>query len=192
MTKLFSTRLLLAAALLALAPTAAAAQNADGDMLTQEQAAIGKLSWMDGTWRGPATTRGPAGEHKIIQTERIGNMLGGTIKVIEGKGFNPDGSVGFNAFAVISYDPATKRYSFRSYAQGRSGTFVISPTADGYVWEVPAGGATIRYTATLTKGVWTEVGDRIVAGQQPQRFFEMVLTRVGDSDWPAAGGMTRK
>ncbi|WP_244624440.1 DUF1579 domain-containing protein [Sphingomonas sp. So64.6b] len=194
MTKLFSTRpLLLAAALLASAPVGGAvAQVADNDLLTQEQAAIGKLSWMDGTWRGPATTRGPGGEHKIIQTERIGNMLGGTIKVIEGKGFNPDGSVGFNAFAVISYDPAAKAYGFRSYAQGRSGTFVISPTADGYVWEIPAGGATIRYTAILAKGVWTEVGDRIVAGEQPQRFFEMVLTRVGDSDWPAAGSMTRK
>ncbi|MGY4395616.1 hypothetical protein ACVWZA_000777 [Sphingomonas sp. UYAg733] len=190
MTKLLCTA---AAALLALVPiTGAVAQSTDSEMLAQEQAAIARLSWMDGIWRGPATTQGPGGEHKVTQTERIGNMLGGTIKVIEGKGFNPDGRVGFNAFAVISYDPAAKAYTFRSYAQGRAGTFVISPTADGYVWEIPAGGATIRYTATLAKGVWTEVGDRIVAGQQPQRFFEMVLTRAGDSDWPAAGGMTQK
>jgi hypothetical protein len=45
----------------------------------------------------------------------------------------------------------------------------------------------LRYTATLHDGVWTEVGDRIVAGGPPQRTFEMNLKRVGDTDWPEAG-----
>jgi hypothetical protein len=182
-----------AAVALATAPiTGATAQAVDPAMIEAERAAIAKLGWMDGTWRGPAVTQSPGGEHKVTQTERIGNFLGGTIKVIEGKGFNPDGSVGFNAFAVISYDPATKAYTFRSYAQGRAGTFSIVPQGTGYVWEIPAGPATIRYTATLENGKWHEVGDRVVPGQAPQRFFDMQLTRVGDTDWPAAGGMTEK
>ena len=117
-------------------------------------------------------------------------MLGGTLRVIEGRSFNPDGSIGFNAFAMISFDPATKAYDFRSYALGRGGDFVITPTADGYVWEIPAGPATIRYTATVKDKVWTEIGERVVTGQPPVRFFEMRLTRVGDSAWPDGGAMT--
>ena len=75
----------------------------------------------------------------MIQTERIGNMLGGTVKVLEGRGFMADGMVGFNELAVLSFDPATNAYAMRSYAQGRAGTFALTPTADGYVWEIPAG-----------------------------------------------------
>ena len=166
------------------------AQQADPAALAAQKEAQAKLAWMDGTWRGPAVTRGPGGEHKVTQTERIGTMLGGTLRVIEGKGFNPDGSVGFNAFAVLSFDPAKKAYDLRSYAQGRSGDFVLTPTADGYVWEIPAGPATIRYTATLKDKVWTEIGERVVPGQAPVQFFEMHLTRVADTAWPDSGAMT--
>lgn len=31
---------------------------------------------------------------------------------------------------------------------------------------------------------WHEVDDRVVEGREPQRFFEMKLQRVGDTDWP--------
>lgn len=166
------------------------AQVADTKALTAQKAALDKFAWMDGTWRGPAVTQFPGGEHRVTQTERIGPMLGGTLRVVEGKGFNPDGSVGFNAFAVISFDPAKNAYDFRSYAQGRAGNFVITPTAEGYVWEIPGGPATIRYTATLKDKVWTEIGERVVPGQPAMRFFEMHLTRVGDTTWPDGGAMT--
>ena len=181
------------ALILAAAPlSGAAAQVADPAMLDAERTAITRLGWMDGTWRGPATAMTPDGEHKITQTERIGTMLGGTIRVIEGKGFNPDGTPGFNAFGVVSYNPATKAYALHSYAQGYAGDFKLTPTTDGYIWEIPAGPMTIRYTATVTGTTWHEVGDRIVPGQAPQRVFDMMLTRVGDSDWPGAGGMAPK
>lgn len=167
-----------------------AAQVADTAALSAQKVALDKFAWMDGTWRGPAVTKGPGGEHRVTQTERIGPMLGGTVRVIEGKGFNPDGSVGFNAFAVISWDAQKQAYNFRSYAQGRSGDFMIRPTADGYVWEIPAGPMTIRYTATLKDGTWTEIGERIAPGQAPVQFFEMHLKRVGDTAWPNGGAMT--
>jgi hypothetical protein len=180
-------------ALIVGAPGAAQVGN-DTAALAAQKAALDKFAWMDGTWRGPAVTNFPSGEHRVTQTERIGPMLGGTLRVIEGKGFNPDGSVGFNAFAVISYDAGKQAYNFRSYAQGRSGDFMIRPTADGYVWEIPAGPMTIRYTASLKDGVWTEIGERVVPGSAaaPLQFFEMHLTRVGSSDWPNGGAMTPK
>jgi hypothetical protein len=177
----------LTAAVLA-SPRSAIAQAGDPQAIAAERAAMAKLAWMDGVWRGPATTQTPNGEHRITQTERIGPMLGGDVRVIEGKGFNADGSVGFNALGIISYDPKAKTYTLHSYAGGRAGDFPLTPTETGYVWTIPAGPATIRYTATLQNGTWTEVGDRIVDGQPPQRFFEMRLTRVGDTEWPAEGG----
>lgn len=168
------------------------AQQADPGTIAAQKAAAAKFAWMDGTWRGTAVTRYPGGEHRVTHTERVGTMLGGTLRVIEGRSFNPDGSIGFNAFAVIGFDPAKQAYNFRSYAQGRAGDFVITPTANGYVWEIPAGPATIRYTATFKDKVWTEIGERVVPGQAaaPMRFFEMHLTRIGDTSWPESGAMT--
>jgi hypothetical protein len=171
-----------------LAPTALSAQGPDaGALLSMQREAMKKLSSMDGTWRGKAETTLPSGEkHEIVQTERVGPMLGGALKVVEGRGYGEDGELGFNAFAVISYEPATGEYSMRSYAQGQAGDFPLTPTADGFLWEIPAGPATIRYTAVLTGDTWWEIGERIVPGRAPVRFFEMKLTRTGDTDWPGA------
>jgi hypothetical protein len=162
-------------------------------LIAAQRDGMASLAYMNGVWRGPATTTLPSGEvHNITQTERIGPFLDESVKVIEGRGYEPDGRVGFNAFGVISYDPATKKYTMRSYAQGYQGDFVITPTVDGYTWEIPAGPMTIRYTAVIKDGKWREVGDRIMPGRPPVRFFEMNLVRVGDSDWPGAGAISPK
>lgn len=159
-------------------------------MLSAERDAMRPLAFLDGIWRGPAWTILPSGEkHSVTQTERIGPFLDSTVRVIEGRGYNADGTVGFNALGIISYNPMTKAYNFHSYAQGFSGDFVMKPTADGYVWEIPAGPATIRYTAVVKGGTFHEVGDRLVAGQPPIRMFDMMLARVGDTTWPAAGAV---
>jgi hypothetical protein len=155
--------------------------------------AMVRFAMMDGIWRGPAWTILPSGQkHNITQTERIGPFLDGSIRVIEGRGYNEDGTVGFNAFGIISYDPATKVYKMHSHAQGQVGDFVIKPTADGYTWEIPAGPMTIRYTAVIKDGTLHEVGDRIMPGKEPVRFFDMSLKRVGDTDWPAGGAIPPK
>ena len=98
------------------------------DLVAVEQTAMAKLSFMDGVWRGPATTQTQSGPHSVTQTERIGPFLNGTVKVIEGRGYQADGAVGFNALGIISFDPATQKYAFRSYAEGRAGTFSFEPT----------------------------------------------------------------
>lgn len=174
----------------------AAAQGTRPEVATQiatQRDALKAFAMMDGVWRGPAWTLMPSGEkHNITQTERIGPFLDGSIKVIEGRGYNEDGTVGFNALGVITYDPATKVYTMQSRAQGRGGDFVIKPTSDGYMWEIPAGPATIRYTAIIKDGTLHEVGDRIVPGKDPVRFFEMTLKRIGDTDWPAGGAIPMK
>ncbi|MDH4180575.1 MAG: DUF1579 domain-containing protein [Betaproteobacteria bacterium] len=155
-------------------------------LLGAQRAAMTRLAAMDGAWRGTATFLLPGGlRRSVTQTERIGPLLGGTVKVIEGRGYDDAGGVTFNALGVVSFDSATSRYTLRSYAHGRAGDFAFEPTADGYRWQAPAPGATIRYEATIRDGVLHEVGDRVVEGAPPQRFFEMTLRRVGDSSWPA-------
>ena len=162
-------------------------------LIAAQREGMTRLAYMDGVWRGPAWTILQSGEKKTVtQTERIGPFLDGSVKVMEGRGYESDGKVGFNAFATLSYNPATRVYTLHSYAQGYVGDFVLTPTADGFVWEIPAGPATLRYTAVVKDGAWREVGDRIVPGQEPIRFFEMNLKRVGNTDWPAAGTISPK
>jgi hypothetical protein len=159
-------------------------------VIAAQREAMGPLAYMDGVWRGPAWIMLPSGEkHNITQTERIGPFLDGSVKVIEGRGYEADGRVGFNAFGIISYNPGKRVYTLHSYAQGLAGDFDLTLTSDGYAWEIPAGPATIRYTAVIKNGAWREVGDRVVPGQDPVRFFEMNLKRVGDTNWPAAGAV---
>lgn len=158
-----------------------------------QKEALKVLAFLDGTWRGSAWTATPdGGKHTLIQTERVGPLLDGAVRVIEGRGYDAEGKVAFNAFATVSFDPATKGYTMHAYAMGRSGDYVLTPSADGFVWEVPAGPMTIRYTATVKDGKWHEVGDRIMPGKEPVRFFEMALERIGDTDWPAGGAVPMK
>jgi len=158
-------------------------------LIAAEREAMSKLAYMDGVWRGPAWTILQSGQrHDVTQTERIGPFLDGSVKVIEGRGYEPDGRVGFNEFGVISFLPAQKTYNLHSYALGHGGGFPLTLTTDGYVWEVPAGpSATIRYTAVIANGAWREVGDLIAPGKPPFRMFEMNLKRIGDTKWPSDG-----
>jgi len=157
-------------------------------LIAQQRAAMAKLSFMDGVWRGPASTLLPSGEkHTVTQTERIGPFLDGAVKVIEGRGYDAKDNVTFNAFGIVSYDPAKKAHAMRSYTMGRAGDFALTPSDSGFVWEIPAGSMTIRYTAVIRGGKWREIGQRVVPGGDPVQFFEMNLVRVGDSNWPVAG-----
>lgn len=162
-------------------------------LLAAQREAMAKLSFMDGVWRGSAWTLLPSGEkHTLTQTERIGPFLDGAIKVIEGRGYDSDGKLSFNAFAVLSYNSSTSAYNLHSHAKGNVGDFVLKPTTSGYSWEIPAGPMTIRYTTVVKEGTWHEVGDRIAPGKDPVRIFEMTLKRVSDTDWPAAGAIGPK
>ncbi|MBK9064700.1 MAG: hypothetical protein IPL89_16130 [Acidobacteria bacterium] len=76
---------------------------------------------------------------------------------------------------------------------GNAGDFVIKPTPDGYIWEIPAGPMTIpvhgRHQGRTLKG--SRRPPRRPA-RTPVRFFEMTLTRIGDTTWPAGGAVPPK
>jgi hypothetical protein len=187
--------ILLAAPLCGVVPTAQAQAGPEmAATINAQKEALKALSFMDGEWRGPAWTVQRDGKrNEIIQTERIGPMLDGSIKLMEGRGYRPDGTTGFNAFGVLSHDPATKTWRLTSWAQGHQGNFAVTPTADGYTWTIPAGPkATIRYTAVIKGDSFKEIGEYMAEGQPPRQTFEMNLTRVGPSAWPSAGALGPK
>ena len=181
----------IAAAISLIAPMVAA-QEIQPTGSAEQRDAIAALSFMDGEWRGQAVSYGPGGVRtELIQTERVGPLLGGSVRVVEGRGYDANGATAFNALGVISWNETEDRYEFSAWANGRHGIYDLQRTDSGFVWEVPAGpGAVIRYNATVQDGVWHEVGDYVREGGQPMRFFEMTLTRIGDSAWPGAGAVS--
>ena len=184
------TCLALAAVLLATPVAVQAQMPASPNGSEAQRAALDRHDFMDGEWRGEATIHGPAGTLTLTQTERVGSMLGGSIKVIEGRGYAADGTTQFNAMATVSWDARAGRYGFRSYAQGYSGDYAFEVTEDGFRWETPAGpNARIEYVAVVRDGTWHEVGTFFAEGQPPRQMIEMRLTRIGDTDWPAAGAV---
>jgi hypothetical protein len=178
--------LIAAALLLGAFPAAAQVPPNAAARMAAQRAAMARIAYMNGVWRGPAWSLTPAGRREVVQTERIGPLLDDSVKVVEGHGYLADGTTGFNALGIISFDPGSSAYILHSYAQGYSGDFPLRLTDTGYVWEIPGGpGAVIRYTATIAGNRWRVVGERIAGDAPPLQIFEMNLIRVGDTDWPA-------
>jgi len=183
--------LMLAAAPLVAAPALAQGAYDPAPRIAAQKEAMEALAMLDGEWRGEAKSLKPdGGWHTFAQTERVGPMLDGAVKVIEGRGYEADGAINFNAFAVISYDPDRKTYALRSYSAGRSGDYPLTPTETGFNWEIQAGpNMKIMYEATVRDGVWTEIGTRVPKDGAPVKFIELTVKRVGDSAWPSAGAV---
>lgn len=177
----------LAAALTIGASSIASAQELRPNGTQEQRDAMQRLSWMDGEWVGTTTVyAGPGRTSSHAHTERIGPMVGGSVKVIEGRSVEPDGTASFNAFAVISWDDETDRYTMRSYANGNAGDFPLEVTPDGFKWSTPSRGGRMDYVTVHTNGEWVETGDFVMDGRDPMRVIELRLRRRGDTGWPAA------
>jgi hypothetical protein len=164
------------------APAAAQEEEGDGDPLAA-------FDWMDGRWRGEARFLTESGFETFIQTERSGEMLGGRVRVVEGKGYDANGAVVFNALGIIA-PTSGGGYEMRSWTLEREGSFPVEVEGGKVSWEFPAGpGAIVRYEAALVDGKWVEVGHRLAEGRPPLEIMRMELSRIGDNDWPAAGAV---
>jgi len=158
-------------------------------LLARQRDAMKALMHLDGTWRGSAKIHLPGGVKDLVQTERVGPMLDGSIRVIEGRSYNADGRTEFNAFAVLRFDVASGRYRISTNALGHAGEFDLEPRPDGFVWRVVSGPVTIRHSAVVKDGRWDELSERLMDGQPPVKLAELSLRRLGDTDWPAAGAV---
>lgn len=183
------TLLLAFAASLAVSTPAMAQQAPDHHAIMAAQAeAMQPFDWMVGKWRGHAWQMGPGGRIELIQTERVGPFLAGSVRVVEGRGYDPaTGKTEFNALGVINYDLAAKTYTLSASANGQKGDFPIELREGGFDWFIDRGPVKLRYEARLEDGKWHETGYLSMPGRDEVKFFEMTLERIGDSDWPMAG-----
>ena len=179
-------------ALLATLPIASSvsAQMPDLEaMQAEQQAAMERFAFMDGEWRGTAISTGQMGEVELAQTERVGTMAGGVARIIEGRGYGADGSLEFNAVAMITYDATADEYVMTSTARGMTARPWFKVTDDGFHWGVESGPMTFTYEAVVQNGTWVEIGYMQFGDQPRTKFLEMNLQRIGDTSWPAEGAV---
>ncbi|MGN3973741.1 hypothetical protein [Tsuneonella sp. SYSU-LHT278] len=144
-----------------------------------------EVAFLDGVWIGPAAITLPDGRKmEFEQMERVGPMMGGEVRVMEGRGRDSTGKTVFNAFSIFSQN-AEGEIEMRTYTMGHQNSRRVE-LRDGrsFAWEIPASTHTVRYTAEVADGVWKEKGERIGADGKSVPFFEMTLTRVADTRWP--------
>ncbi len=146
-----------------------------------------KLDFLMGEWKGEGwMQRGPGKPQSSFVHEVIQSRAGGNAIVIEGKGNRKleDGSAGevvHEAFGVIWWDQAEKRYRFSAFtaqAGHADATFdLIGEKTAAWGFSVPQG--KIRYTIQVNeKDEWNEVGEYSGDGKTWMKFFEMTLQRV--------------
>lgn len=172
--------LALAAAVMLLAVQPLSGQMPDG---SANRAAIERLAFMVGRWRGEAwMQRGPE-RVQTIMTETVEAKLGGTVLQVEGQGI-ATGSGGaaprvvHHALAVVSFDAQTSAYGLRSYvASGQFGDFVLTLAPGGVSWSREVPGGRIRNTAQIANGEWREVGEFSRDGTTWTQIMEMRLRR---------------
>lgn len=150
------------------------------------EATTESVAFLDGVWIGPATMTLPDGKTlRFEQMERVGPMMNGEVRIMEGKGRDASGKSIFNAFTVFSQN-ADKSIEMRSYTMGHASSRKLDVRdGKGFVWELRVDESTIRYTATVADGIWSEIGERIGPDGRSLQFFEMTLKRVSDTNWPA-------
>ena len=132
---------------------------------------------------------GPGEPKKAFVDEQIESRLDGMVLVVEGVGRTTDTPTGqesvvHHALGVVSFDPQSGDYLFRSYLKdGRSADTRLEVLAENrYQWGFDSPRGKIRYNITLDpeQKTWTEVGEFSRDGNTWMKFFDMTLTRVDD------------
>ena len=158
-----------------------AAQMPDG---SANRAAMEKIAFMIGTWKGDGwQMHGPGNRIDARMQETVTRGPGGAIFLVEGKGEAPGEGGGpprvvHHAFGVISFDPARNAYTLRSYlANGMSGDFDLVPIDGGVMWSREVQGGKIRYTAKYSSTEWNEVGEFSRDGTAWTKILEIKLVK---------------
>ena len=144
--------------------------------------AMKAVAFLEGRWTGEGWIQmGPGPKQEFSQTEVIERKLDGGLLLIEGIGRSKasEAKKVHHAFAVVSFDPTTKKYRFSSHVVGRPPLDVAPEVGTNtFKWShQPQPGANIRYTITVADTTWHEVGEFSRDGQTWRQFFGMTLKR---------------
>ncbi len=143
-------------------------------------AAMKRLSFLAGSWKGTGTIdRGPGVRKSFSQSETVAYKLGGLVLVIDGLGTAPDGTVVHQAFATVTFDPASGTYRFTAYdGLGRVHEGPATVGDGTFEWGMETGPVSVRYAIRLDgAGRWAETGEMKRGNSPGQSFFEMTLAK---------------
>jgi hypothetical protein len=152
---------------------------------TEQLAAMAKLRYMVGEWKGTGWIEMQPGQRLEFRGgERVQEKLGGLALLVEGRfTARPPGAAEeipvHTTLAVLSFDPREKKYLFDTWlATGTSGDHELVLTEGGWYWELRHPRGLVRYTFTRgPQGEWIEVGERSADRATWTKFFEMTLRK---------------
>ncbi len=146
-------------------------------------AAMAKIASLVGRWEGTGwMRRGPEEPSHTSSLENVESRLGGRILLVEGlhHAKKDPSQVVHHAFGVISYDPESGQYRFRTHlATGRSGDHEMRLEGEDILWFIDTPRGKFRYTIRIQDGEWHETGEFSADGESWQEFFGMDLKRTG-------------
>jgi hypothetical protein len=145
-------------------------------------AAMKKLQFLEGQWKGTAWMQMGPQKKEALQTETVQWHANGTVLTIDGLGVDAaDPKVKVHqAYATISYDLAGQRYRMQAFkGDGQLVEADFKVLDDGSIqwgFQHPKAGH-IRYHIRLEDGKWVETGESSRDGQTWTPFFSTKLTR---------------
>jgi hypothetical protein len=151
-----------------------------------QREAMKKLEFLSGEWKGQSWIEFVPGQRSASAgTETVETRLDGLLLTLEGIhrrkiGDRETDEIVHSAFTVVSYDDKAKRYRFQAYTGRGNYTEAEAKVGDGqlqWTFRIPQLGE-VRYTISVDKGRWSEIGEMSPDGQQWRKFFEMNLERV--------------
>lgn len=147
-----------------------------------------KLKFLHGEWQGKGWTQlGPNQKSEFAVTEKAYTKIGGHVLVLEGlgKGKSADGTreiIGHDAFGIVSYDEAGKKYVMRAYRRGGGMIDADLQVGDkSFEWgfKDPQRNVQVRFAMKINEmGQWYETGEVSRDGTTWHKFMEMTLTRA--------------
>lgn len=146
--------------------------------VTAQKAAMEKLKFLTGTWKGKATISNPDGTQILIrQSEDVRFKLDGLLLLIEGTGRDEAGGVVFNALAIVSYDSLLGQYRIRAWNAGSFIETELNLQANGFEWGFQQGPVTMRNRMNLdAQGRWSEESKTMFKDGKQVHGVQMLLS----------------
>lgn len=163
---------------LALPALAAAQPPAQPSPSPARVAAMQKLSFLEGVWKGTAWMQMGPKREETTSAETVTREVGGNALLVKGLHRIADGRVVHDTLGVLSANE-DGTYAFHTWlANGRNGVYRGEWTDGAFVWGMDSPGGRVRYTIRLDdRGRWFEIGEREAKGAGWTKFFEMTLAR---------------
>lgn len=165
-------------ALAVLAAGPARAQMPDG---SANRAAMQRLSFMVGTWRGEAWMDRGGQRMQTTMVETVEPRIDGTVLLVEGRGavmVQGAERVVHQALGVLFFDAQSGSYTLKSWiGSGHTGDFAVTLGDNMVSWSREVPGGRVRNTARYTADEWHEVGEFSADGASWRQVMEIRLRR---------------